>query len=320
MPNTGRNAISKENQSFYNTTLLREAKPSLVHTRFGQINDLPQHAGTDNMTFRRYAALPRATTPLSEGITPAGKKLSETKINVTIYDYGDFVTITDKINWESEDPVLMIAAETLGRQAGETIDELCREVLNAGTNVQRVGDRLTRGAVVAGDKMDVATVKKAVLTLKNANAKKLVKQINASTGYATEPIKACYIGIAHPNIVETMSGLTGWVPVEKYARQQNIMEDEVGKLGDVRFIETTEAKVFEGEGDSSIDVYSTLIIAKDAYGVSRVSGKAMENIVKPFGSGEDPLNQRATSGWKATFATLILNDDYMVRIESSSEY
>ena len=41
------------------------------------------------------------------------------------------------------------------------------------------------------------------------------------------------------------------------------------------------------------------------------------NIVKPLGSAgsSDPLDQRETSGWKASLTAVILNDAFMVRIE-----
>jgi N4-gp56 family major capsid protein len=67
-----------------------------------------------------------------------------------------------------------------------------------------------------------------------------------------------------------------------------------------------------------VDVYATLIFAANSYGVCPLQGHAMENIVKPLGSGDDPLNQRWTSGWKATTTTSILNNAWMVRIEHTN--
>ena len=54
------------------------------------------------------------------------------------------------------------------------------------------------------------------------------------------------------------------------------MEGEIGKLDEVRFIESTNAVVFTGEGDSSVDVYGTIIFGQEAYGISRISGQAMQ--------------------------------------------
>ena len=54
----------------------------------------------------------------------------------------------------------------------------------------------------------------------------------------------------------------------------------------------------EGAGANGADVYSTLILADDAYGTTKVAGGGLQHIVKPLGSGgsSDPLNQRATVG------------------------
>ena len=67
-------------------------------------------------------------------------------------------------------------------------------------------------------------------------------------------------------------------------------------------------------------MYSTLILADDAYGVTEVTGGGLEHIVKQLGSAGtgDPLDQRATVGWKATKVAEILVQQYMVRIESTA--
>jgi len=320
MSNTTTANIPAEVNNFYNKTLLLRATPRLVHNRWAQIKDIPTNAGTRVIKFRRYSNLTAATTALTEGITPTGSQLSASTITATVSQYGDFVTVTDVLSYTSQDAVLTEAAELLGDQAGDTLDLLARAVLNAGTSVTRVNARSSRGAVTSSDLIDAATIKKIVRSLKNNKARRLTKMVNASTGISTEPLNASYIAITHPNITYTLKGVTGFVPVEKYANTSGIMDGEIGKLDEVRFVETTNAKVFTGEGDSGIDVYSTLIFGSDAYGNSRISGKAMQNIVKPLGSGgtADPLDQRATSGWKAEFVTLILNNDYIFRLESAA--
>lgn len=317
---TNTTQIPAEVNNFYDRTLLMRAVPRFVHNRWAQIRDIPQNSGTKVIKFRRYANLTAATTALTEGVTPAGSQLSTTEVTATAQQYGDFVTVTDVVSYTSQDAVLTEAAEILGDQAGDTLDLLSRAVLNAGTSVQRVNDRVSRVTIVAGDLIDVATVRKVVRTLKNNKARRITKMVNPSTGIATEPIDAAFIGIVHPNVTYTLKGLTGFTPIEKYASQKDVMDGEIGKIDEVRFVETTNAKVFTGEGDSGIDVYSTLIFGMHAYGNTRIAGKALQNIVKPLGSGgtADPLNQRATSGWKAEFVSVILNNDYIIRLESSA--
>jgi len=323
MTATTRTQIPAEVNNFYDRTLLKRAIPLFLHTKFAQVRDIPRNGGTDTIKFRRYGNLSAATTPLTEGTTPAGSQLATTDVTAQVLKYGDFVTLTDVVQYESPDAILMETAQILGDQAADTLDQLARNVLAAGTSViySDVSTNAARTDVASTDIITTTVVKKAVRTLKNNNAKKLTKMVNPSTGYSTTPLNACFIGLVHPNISYTLSGFTGWTPVEKYASQAGVMDGEIGTFGEVRFIETTNAKVFTGGGAASADVYATLILGSDAYGISRISGEALKNIIKPLGSAgtADPLDQLATSGWKATFITKILNNAFMIRIETSAE-
>ena len=324
MPNTTRTQIPAEVNNFYDRTLLERALPLFVHTRWAQIRDIPRNSGTNVIKFRKYGNLTAATTPLSEGITPVGSSLSVTDITATVLKYGDYVTVTDVLTFESEDAVLMDAAEILGDQYSDTIDQLTRDILCAGTSVIYSGSgNVATADVAAGDVITLANIDTAIAALKAANCKKITTQVNASTGYNTSPVRATYISIVNPVILVKIRTLaiaaSQWTPVEKYASQAGVMEGEVGAYEDVRFIETNNAKVKTGAGTGSIDVYCTLIFGQNAYGITRISGEAVKNIVKPLGSAgtADPLDQRTTSGWKATFVAKILNENYIQRIESA---
>ena len=81
------------------------------------------------------------------------------------------------------------------------------------------------------------------------------------------------------------------------------------------------AKIYPGEaGKEGMDVYSTLFIGADAYGVSEVEGGGLKTIIKQLGSAGsgDPLDQRATVGWKAVKTAAILSEPFMVRVETAS--
>ncbi len=318
MGNTTRTQIPAEVNVFYDKTLLMRAVPAFIHARWAQVRPIPRKAGTSTIKFRRYGNLTPATTALSEGITPVGSTLSATDITATVAQYGDFVTITDVLDYESEDPILMETAEILGDQMGDTIDQLTRDVIASGTSVYYGGSgNLVTGDVASGDNITDVLIKKSVRLLKNNKAKKISRMINAETGINTTPINASFIGLVHPNTTYDLKGVTGWVPVEKYASTKTAMENEVGAVDEVRFVESPNAKVLTGQGTGGADVYATLIFGAEAYGTSQVSGEAVKNIVKPLGSAgtADPLDQRATSGWKITFVAKILNNDFIVRLE-----
>lgn len=316
MANTTRTQISREVNNYYDRSLLTRAVPLLVHTKYGQGRDIPRKAGTNTIKFRRYGTLTAATTALTEGVTPAGSTAAVTDITATVGQYGDFLTYTDVVDYESPDAILTEFAEMLGDQAGLTLDELARDILAAGTTITYVGQS-SRGAITSSNLITATEVKKAVRTLKGNNARRITRMISASTDVATEPVAAAYIGIISPETWYDLQDETGWVPVEKYASTMKIMEGEVGKLADVRFVETSNAKVFAGAGTGPVDVHATIILAAEAYGITRITGESLKNIVKPLGSAgtADPLEQRGTTGWKATFVAKILNDDFMVRLE-----
>ena len=74
-------------------------------------------------------------------------------------------------------------------------------------------------------------------------------------------------------------------------------------------------------GGNSCDVHASIIYGQDAFGMVKLGGKGKPNIqiiVKPLGSSgyNDPLNQRGSIAWKVPFfATAVLQDDFIVRLE-----
>lgn len=317
MSNTTRTQVPAEVNNFYNRTLLERAVPALLHNRFAQVRDIPRKSGTNVIKFRKYGALTAQTTALSEGVTPSGSQLSVTDITATVSYYGDYVTLTDEVLIETIDPILTEAAEVLGEQAGDSLDQLCRDVVTAGTTVQYASSATATNEVSAAMVLNRAEVKEAVRTLRGNNAKPLTTMINPSTGYNTTPIGRSFVGICSEDTAFDLDDATGWIPLERYPNKSNVMEDEIGALSNVRFIMTTNAKFSSAGGLDSNDVHYTLILAKNAYAQTRISGEALRNIVKPLGSAgtSDPLDQRSTSGWKAAYVAKILDQNNLVRIE-----
>lgn len=314
---TGRVQIPAEVNNFYDRNLLIRAIAFFVHTQWAQVKDIPQNAGTDTIKFRRYGNLTAATTALTEGVTPAGSQLSVTDITAQALQYGDFVTLTDKVSYETLDPLLTETSEILGDQAGDTLDQLTRDVILAGTTLQYASTAAARTDITAVMKLTAAEVREAVRTLQIAKAMPVTGMIDPVDAYNTVPLNRCYVGIISPSSLFDLKNDSAFVPVQKYPTQSGVMPHEVGAIDDVRFVVSQNAKVYTAGGAGGVDVHGTLIMGMHYYGITRIAGKALENIIKPLGSGgtSDPLNQRSTSGWKATFIAKILNNAFAVRIE-----
>lgn len=303
--------------NWYDRALLDRLLPLLVHDRWAQIRDIPKN-NTNVAKFRKYNSLSPNTTPLNEGITPAGTNLSITDVTATVLQYGDYITLSDWLVLTTLDPVLLETATVLGEQAGKSLDIVTRDIINAGTHVSYVQSRTERGDVEANDSIEAADITGIVDSFKADDVQKITRMVSPHRGYETRPVNDCYVAINHPDVSRVIKGLTDFVPIEKYASNADVMPGEYGKYDDVRFVETSNAKVFEGEGSGDADVYSTIFLGQDAYGTTKIAGTSVENIVKAVGTAgtNDPLNQRATSGWKANKTAVILNQLCIRRLES----
>ena len=293
--------LTAENKEFYERALLKRLTPNLVFTKYGQKKSAPKNEG-DTVNFRRFNSLPISTTPLQEGVTPTGDDITVTTVKATVTQFGRFATITDKLDLMGIDPVVTETVQVQGEQAGMTIDTVSRNEIVNGTNVQYSGGRANTDALTAADVLTSTDVKKAVRTLRKANAKPKEGKF--------------FIGVVDPDVAYDLMSDPLWQDVSKYNGGTAIMEGEIGKLHGVRFIETTNTNTHENAG--GVMVYDTMIIGADAYGIVDISGSSKpEVIVKPLGSGDDPLNQRSTCGWKCLFTAKRLQELAMVRIESA---
>jgi N4-gp56 family major capsid protein len=302
--------------NFYDRALLERAVPAFVHNRFAQVRDIPANSGSNVIKFRKYGSLTAQTTALTEGVTPTGTQLSVTDITATVKYYGDYVTLTDQLILETYDPILTETAEILGEQAGDSLDQLMRDVMAAGTTIQYASTATADNEITAAMKLTREEVKEAVRTLRGNNAKPITSMIDPSTGYNTIPIGKSFVGIVSEDAAFDLDDATGWIPVEKYPSKAGVMPDEIGALANVRFIMSTNAYQLATSNANSGPVHYTIILGQNAVAQTRISGAALQNIVKPLGSAgtADPLNQRATSGWKASYIAKILDQGNLVVI------
>lgn len=304
------NDLSVEMKTYYDKELIRLAGPELVHDQFAQQKNIPKNGGK-TIEFRKYDSFPKATTPLTEGVTPDGRKMTVTSITATVQQYGDYVTISDILDLTAIDNNLLEAQELLADQAGRTLDTVTREVMVGGTNVLYVDGKTSRATLGATNILKVKDIKNGVRILKNVNAKK---------------INGAYWAIIHPDSEYDITNDSDWINASQYAGSTQIFEGEIGKIHGVRFVETTEAKVFPGEGKADTTkpktVYATMLLAKNFYGTTKVEGGGLQFIVKQKGSAgtADPLDQRATAGWKAIKTAVRLVEQYGLRIEHCSTF
>ena len=300
--------LSAEMKTFYDMTLIDEAQANLVHDQFGQKRPIPQGSGK-TIEFRKFAPLAKATTPLTEGVTPDGKSLTVSTITSTVNQYGDYITQSDVLELTALDNTILEATKLLGRQAGMTLDTVVRNVLQSGTNV-------TYCPKVAADGTETEVTSRSGLDTSCQLTVKVVQQVVAKLRAQNAPtIGGKYVAIIHPYVAYDLMRDPEWIDAHKYAKPDNLYEGEIGEIAGVRFVQTTEAKIYSG------GVFGSLFLGEGAYGVTEISGGGLQTIVKQKGSGgtSDPLDQRSSVGWKAIKTAELLIPNYLVRVESKSK-
>ena len=316
--------ISPRTAAFVVVELLKRAMPYLCLEKFGQSKALPANK-TQSMKWRRYNSLDLATTPLTEGVTPAGKKLTATDITGNLYQYGDLVEITDVIVDTHEDPVLREAVAVCSEQAAKTVETLRYNVLKACSNKFYANSVAARTDVVAV--VSRTDQRKVVRALERQEAQFITQIVKSTPSFNTESILPAFIGVTHVDLTSDIRSLTGFTSVADYG-QVSKFETEIGACEDVRYVKSTIFKAYADAGSTvttgkittagtRCDVYPIMYFGKDAYGIVALKGKFAITpiVINPVPSKSDPLGQRGSVAWKTMQGTVILNDAWMMVLE-----
>lgn len=297
---TTQSSMSHTMKTFYDTTLLENARENMVFTQFGE----KQPMKGKKIEWRKFNTFAKAMTPLQEGVVPPGKTFGMSKIEGEISQHGDFTAISDRLELESYDDVIFGATEEMGAAEGETYDALTRNILVAGNSVLYCpnGDEevTERSGIVKACILTPDVVHRAATWLKKNKAPK---------------IDGSYVAIIHPSVAYDLTSTDEWKDVHKYSDAKTIFKGEIGELRGVRFVESTNAKIWR---DGNVAVYATLFFGAKAFGILDPQGEGMEMIIKTKEQIGGPLNQFGTIGYKFCHGATILYQERMLRVESSS--
>lgn len=310
------NQLTAEDRTSYERILLEALWPNLIFADYGLKRSLPAHGGR-TLNFRRYERIapPSTLVTLTEGITPAAKNLTVTPINVVPDQYGDVVYITDRLQLQGIDNNIAEATQVLGKLGGETFDLVVRNIVVASGGVQYQGGKVALNALDNTCKITVAGLQRAARTLKN------------SFNGPEERWDGYFIAIASPSTCYDLQRDPDWIEHKKIGFPEAIMKGEIGAIGKVRIVESTNYYVNAGAGASTqvagidttggaADVHYTPILAKKAYGVIDVAGQGTRPRVYVKDASEggtfDPLEQRSSVGYKGMLGAVELDSNRML--------
>lgn len=293
--------------TYYDKVFLERAKLMLVHEVGAQIKRLPRNSGA-TIKWNRMTPLAVATTALTEGTTPSAVAMSTTAVSATAVEYGNWTQTSDFYEVTSIDAGLKEQVDVMGQNAGETIDTLIRNELDGGGTSQVVNG-LAVSAVTATDIIDGVEIRKAVRTLK----------LNKAMPFAD----AHFYGIVPVSVSADLRGDSEWLDAHRYVTPENIKNGEIGRLHGVKFFETNNEMVSADAGSGNVDVYTTFIFGKNAYGTVDLAGQGGPRVIvknPSKGDTSNPLDLYSTVGWKAHFVAKVLNSAWLIELKTASTF
>ena len=314
----GTSDLSTLDKTYYETTVLDNARDQLLYTQLGKHQSLPANHGR-TVEFRRWQTL-GVVHQLTEGVIPTGRKLSQVAITCQLTQWGDYVAISDLMDAHSIDEPKTAACEELGAAGGLTNDLLTRNALLNGTNIIFAatynGTTYYRTpsteAELQSDLGSYTNVLRVDEMKKAAtNLKKGAKMLKYQGKY--------YVAVVHPDVAEDISNDKAWIEARIYTDTEDILAGEIGRMHGIRFIESNLAPVIKSNGQSYA-TYKTMVFAKDAFAVIDAEGGNMETIIKTKGEIGGPLEQFGTCGVKFEACAKILYQERMVTIWHGSSY
>lgn len=331
--------------------LLKAARKTCPYFNGSLPGQLQKQGGSASVKWRRIENLAPATTALGEvtgtvafGLGRDAVQPTITDISVAMAKYGNPIYTTEEVdlyNVNSNSTALM---ETLGANAGESLNILMRDVMNTGATVvaRRAGNVTADTGIVTS--ITVNDIKYIVNQLNRNSAMKFFSEGNGSTKIGTSPVRSSYYGVTHVDVEEDIRSLTGFIPVEQYGGYTATEPGEFGALVGVRWTSTEIAPVTTGGGTvtasgyrgasaTANDIYRTFIYGKEAVGSVGLGENLPTKVYKmydrvpaiqlmyskPVVSIADPFGEMSVLSWKAFFAGKVLNTNWIGRLSTLSK-
>lgn len=162
---------------FYDKQLLDTIRLDESHFVFYRLaNTTPIQGNAEKLQIRRWAPLEAHTVPLSEGVPPMSDKGSMESYEIGTFSYGRYMEFTDRVDFETIDPVIAHYTKEYAIVAMETLDLLAREALTTVAQSAYAKARANFASLEIGDTPSLNDLRVIALSMK----KQLVKPRNGN--------------------------------------------------------------------------------------------------------------------------------------------
>jgi len=188
-----------------------------------------------------------------------------------------------------------------------TMDKIVRNMLVATASQIAAANGVNGGVPTEINQTDIDL---AIDYLEGNNAVKFTPVIEGKDKFGTAPTWASYWGLMSSDLRSDVKAVASFLSRNQYPDPKEALQSELGSTDEVRWLMSSEAYSTGG-------TYSNFIIGQNAYARIAIDDLSSELVIKPLGSGQDPLNQRQTMGWKSFFGSVILDDGWVVNLTAT---
>jgi len=304
MAHTQKSSVASDTAAFEQLAYFALRKQPL-HADYASVRATRQSHRGSSVTFNIYADLAQATSALTETSDVTAVALSDSTVSVSLVEYGNAVVTTAALRGQSFLNVDADAANIVGFNAADSLDQVVADLLYAGSNVSYISQS-SRGALVAGNTITSNSVREQVAALRTA----AVPTFDGGT----------YIGFMHPDVAYDFIGATGTADLRSFQIRldaEGVRKGSIGTFDGVDFIETPRALLVADGGNSNVDAYGTAIIGQQAmaHAYSTMYGPDPQVV---FGPVTDSLRRFQPVGWYAMCGYGRFREAAIRRIESAS--
>jgi len=255
MPTNVSGSFQADVEAYIAEKTLPLARRQLVVYHFGDPLELPKGRGI-TYTATRYQRVPLPFAPLSEGVPPIGELMTIQQVVATALQWGDKITITDVAELTIKHPLFKKAIELTGLQVAETLERNTFNALMAFVQVNYVNTRGSRGALVAGDVMNIHELNRAYAMLFTLGAPRYLGdemtdtklEAEAGGGKASANPRAMphYVCVLHPFVAGDLRENSAINQAWSYSDINRLYNYEIGEWSGIRFCMSNLVPSFTG--------------------------------------------------------------------------
>lgn len=292
--------------------------------------ELPQNAGTSTLRmFKRAAADSSNVQTLTEGTAISTfNNTTVSNIDVALTQYADAARISDTRRLTDFLDQAKLEVERMGEEAAIHLDTQVRDAIV--NQVTDIPTQLYAQGLTSYNNLVAASVSAGAITAKDLTRAATQLKINRAPTFSD----GCYHAHLSPEQIYDLFDDSDWREHAIRDGSDRVAKGYIGRYFNVKVYENTnpfkESNANRAEDaarvawSSGVAIYNAVVMGKQAVGTVKLGGTSgpmdLNFIIVNKPDSANPLNQYITIGWKAWYASKLLDSNWAVALRTKTTY